>query len=306
MFDDLGGISTLKEWTTAHPRLRVDYFGAERRAGMEAEAIAQAKELQCSKLDLVTRVIIGKASREDPVSIYASLEGSGISTGPSLWDSPLRKGYFRTRVAVSLYLTDLRGERRIDFTRIADGPDTGDGGENTRSSVGFDHPTPDDSHEAFFDIDSGRAIESTPPLGFTSPRTITGDLGGFRVINSAPRHGARHEYVMCSSSGGSYENPRDLVQPHAQAGLFDFISGSELHTPPACATNRLPLISQCIWQADSARAMAETVYLNIDVTQSVTCVSTERARAGGHPDTETITLSYHVEEPVPLGLLLAS
>ncbi len=304
MFDDLSGTSIQKEWTTSHPRLFVDYFGAERLPRMDVEARAQGKELQRSQLDLVSRVIIGKPSPDEPVSIYVSLEGSEISGGSMLWDSPWRKGFFQTRIGVSLSLSDLRGERRTEFVRVADGPDPGEGSASTLSAVGFDYAKTPTANEAFFDIDSGRAIETSPPLGFSSARAIPADLRGFRVLNSRPRHGARHEYIMSSSSGGSYDSPRDLVQPHEQAGLFDFISGSMLHTPPAGATGRLALPSQCVWQADHARAIRETIYLNIEITQRVTCVTTECARAGGHPDAETITVSYRVEDPIPLGLLL--
>jgi hypothetical protein len=302
MLDDLGFAMARREWTTAHPRMRMDLFSGPRLAQMEAEARAQRKPLQHSRLDLVTRVIIGKASLHEPVTLYASLEGSEISSGPMLHDTPCRKGYFQTKVSVGLYLTDSRGNRRCDFRRAADGPDAVDGTAATPSCVSFPFSKSLSLNDGFFGGRSGGG--ATGSLGLFSAICFARDLRGFRTVNHRPEHGARHEYILSTTSGGSYAEPRDMVGSSGQIGLFG--RGAGLHNPPRLATGSLPLVSHCVWKADHNSHIDETIYLNIDVTQTVTSVSTGGGATESQPQAETITLTYRIEEPVPLGALLTA
>ena len=209
--------------------------------------------LQTGHLQLLLSVVIGKPSGDDPVTIFASLDGSTISSGKMFADRNDERGFFQDRVTVRMSVS------RPDLIAAGDGPSTQNGTAHTSSSttlsfntsagLGFFGPTP-----------TGNVSVGA---GYSLSNSFSRDLTDFRVENHTLNNVAVHDYIMAACSGSAYTGPSDLIP----SDVSQFVSGVVLRNPPPLATANLPLISQASWQANHNDDINAKAKLHIEIEQ---------------------------------------
>ena len=244
-----------------------------------------------SVFDLNLDVKIGKASTEDPITIWASLEESSITSGGLLQDRNDRRGWFQDRVEVTMQL-----EKHPELHRIADGPKTQNGTAHTSSSVSFSFG--ESANGGFFGGDpmGGVAVN----VGVSSSHSFSRDLTEFKVVNNSDIHTIRHEYRMSASSGGAYEHPTDIVPSADDIGFTDSFRGIHLYSPPDLAVNNMPLLSQAVWQANHNNPVDESIMLTIQLKQHLVMADGENDFATVHSHASLRTITYNWHEKIPL------
>ncbi len=256
---------------------------------------------QPSKVDLVLDVRIGKASLTEPVTVFASLESSNVSSGTMMINTDSQKGWYQDSVLVEMWLENTNGDARADLMRIADGPDTVNGSGSVTSSVSISFSG--GANVGFFGgTPTGGASAS---IGISDTNSFSRNLTDFRTINTSDQFRATHEYKMSQSSGGAYDKATDLVPNGENIGFAGAFQAIRLFTPPDLAINNLPLLSQCAWQANHTRDIKDSIMLKIRVTQHSAMVdgTNKFFTIASHASAQTNVYTH--TEPVPLGTLAA-
>ena len=252
---------------------------------------------QPTRVDLVLHVIIAKASASEPVTIFASLENSTVSSGKMLVDKPDQKGWFQDNVKVEMWLEEANGQPRTDLFRMSDGPATYNGTGATSSSVSFSFSG--GVNAGFFGGTPTGGASAT--VGVSDSHGFSSNLMDFRVVNNSDQYKAEHSYLMSKSADGpAYNTPTDLVPDGGSIGFIQAFQAIKLYTPPDLATANLPLLSQCVWQANHPKDIHDTVMLKIRVTQHLTMVdgTNNGFTISSHASNQSV--AYGHQEPVPL------
>jgi len=95
---------------------------------------------QVAEMGIVYTTIIAKASEDDPVCIFGSLEGTSIQPGAMAYDRHDKRGYYQDLITVTMWLSpskDKSAPASPVFARVADGPQTFRFRFPPRSAVAF-------------------------------------------------------------------------------------------------------------------------------------------------------------------------
>lgn len=102
------------EWSTVVPEMRREVLPAQLAAVARntpagpartaLDAMLRTMPKQESRLDLVCKVIVAKASATDKTTIWCSIEDSAISAGKMLFDSKDHRGLYQEQVDVTMRL----------------------------------------------------------------------------------------------------------------------------------------------------------------------------------------------------------
>ena len=254
------------------------------------------RELQKSKAHLVVHASMAKPSDSDPVTIWVSLEDSYVSSGPMFYRETYSRGFFQDHVTVRMRLD---GASAPQLLRVSDGPQTANGSGSTSSSVsvtfsaggnvGFFGPTP-----------TGGANIG---VAASDSKSFSRNLTDFRIINTSTDHMAVHEYRMSMSGGKVYDKPVDLWPTLGVMDVYGAALGNlpSFYEPPDLATSNLPLLSQCLWQANHTRDIKDTVSVSIEIVQRVVWVRMEGIMVV--PTVKPIV--HHCKQAFPLGNLVS-
>jgi len=298
-----------RDWITSVPQQSAD-LGAASLNAMPPFLLDLLKNtlpggklpvVQPTRIGLVVHVIMAKPSASEPVTIWASMENSAISSGKMMTDKPDQKGWFQDQVTVEMWLEDLNGQKRTDLLRISDGPNTVNGTGSTSSSVSFSFSS--SVNAGFFGpVPTGGASVGT---SVSESHSFSTNLEDFRVVNNSDQYTAVHHYLMSKSANGpAYNKPTDLAPNGNDIGFTQAFQGIQLYTPPDLATANLPLASQCVWQANHHNMIKVGVNLKIRVTQHVVMVdgTNNFFSVASHSSAQTAT--YGHAEPIPLMMLV--
>ncbi|MFO7682963.1 MAG: hypothetical protein R6X34_23240 [Chloroflexota bacterium] len=254
------------------------------------------------KLSLVLSVRIGKAAEDEPVIVWASLEGSKIGSGKLYYNSDVEKGYFQDSVSVKMFIHDSRDRVYKDLMRIDDSPDTDNMGGSVTSSVTISFN--DGGNVGFFGgMATGGASGS---FGVSSTNSFTESLKDFEVRNDSDSFVVNHQYYMAKSSGGIYRKAADLVPDPNHMEFFDHFKEVTLYDPPPLATSNLPLMSQAYWQATHTRPIKDHLKIKVLVVQNLSYAWGHRDFAVIKNKTKGETNSYWYDEPLGLHRLVDS
>jgi hypothetical protein len=168
--------------------------------------------------------------------ISVSLAGSNVaaSTSGNLGiDRDDKRGFFTESAVVSMALSGSR------FAIEQDSPSTTMGQEATTSTTSIG-----------VNVSAG-TFGDTPTTnvggGVTIGSSFSRNLTDFRVVNNSDDHRLLHRYLLAASSGGSYDEPKDLLDMSV-GGQF---TGACLFKLPPISVSNLPLASQAIFIADA-------------------------------------------------------
>ena len=292
---DLGNYQR-KSWRKVVPEMTCQYFPD---LVVKTLSTAFGHEIQHSSLDLVLQVIMAKASPSDPLTVYASLENTEISSGAMIWDKTDQKGYFQDKVDIQMWLQDSGGV--IPFMRrLATSPDNVNGSSSTSSTI--DNNFSMSGNVGFF---GGTPTGGVNMGGGTSDsHTFSRNLSDFRVEVDVHDKVVQQSYIMSASSGGPYKNPWDLIpDPNNQMAFADHFSGIKLYDPPVLATKSLPLMTQAVWQSDDSKEVDAPAgwTLHIEITQRLTHIEGTNEFFDVRPTTYPyLVITYKYDEHVPI------
>lgn len=298
-----------RDWITSVPQQSAD-LGAASFNAMPAFLLDPFKKtfpggklpvIQPTQVGLIVHVIMAKPSATEPVTIWASLENSAISSGKMMVDKPDQKGWFQDEVTIEMWLEDLNGQKRTDLLRISDGPNTVNGTGSTSSSVSFSFTG--SANAGFFGpVPTGGASVGT---SVSESHSFSANLEDFRVVNNSDQYTAIHHYLMSkAASGAPYNKPTDLVPSGSDIGFTQAFGGIQLYSPPDLAIANLPLASQCVWQANHPNEIKVGVNLKIRVTQHAVMVDGTNKFFSVSAHSSAQTMTYGHAEPIPLMMLV--
>lgn len=188
--------------------------------------------------------------------ISVSLAGSNVAaaTSGSLGtDRDDKRGYFTESAVVTV---SLSGDR---FAIEQDSPSTTMGQEATSSTTSIG-----------VNVSAG-TFGDTPTAnvggGVTIGSSFSRNLTDFRVVNNSDDSRLSHRYVLAASSGGKYDEPKDLLDLSV-GGQF---TGACLFKLPPIAVSNLPLASQVIFigDADAGVDAGEEQTLSISIQHNL-------------------------------------
>jgi hypothetical protein len=307
------------QWSTTVPEMRRDVLPANLMAmrlhtpqGMTKEAVETViKTLpkQASRLDLVCKFIVAKASATDKTSIWCSIEDTAISVGKMLYNTKDHRGLFQDRVDVTLSLVNKTGQPVQDFRRASDGPETVNGSGATSSTVSFSFSM--SGTGGFFGPKTGTGGGGVSG-SFSESHTFSRSLNDFKVVNGSDDHVIRHSYQMSMSKGADYSGPADLLPKFKNTGFLDGIdavfTGFTLYEPPDLAVNDMRLISQCVWQAKDERTYTDDLYVLIEVAHHLVEVYFDPGSplvGQGQMHAPQTTVHHRYAEKIAMGTIFA-
>lgn len=292
---DLGSYQR-KTWRRAVPEMTCEYFPSMVLPAMKA---ALGQNLQHSTLDLVLYVIMAKASPSDPLTIFASLENTEISSGPMIWDTDDEKGYYQDKIDVTIWLQDSGGVIPY-MRRIASAPDNVNGDASTSSTI--DNNFSVGGNIGFFGGTPTGGVNAG--AGTSDSNTFQKNLKDFRVEVDVHDKVVKQSYLMSASSGGPYKQVYDLVpDPNTQMSFGAHFSPIKLFDPPLCAVKSLPLLTQVVWQADDSTEYDAPAgwELHIEISQHLSHIEGTNQFFNVHTTPHpSINVKYAYVEPLPI------
>lgn len=244
---------------------------------------------QQAEIEVVYSYIVAKASDDDPVCVFATLEGSIVKPGTMAFDQLDKRGYYQDSITVALWLSassDVNtGGPAQDFLRVQDGPGTvnGTGSSSTSLSVSISANV------------SGGFFGGVPTanvgggVGQTETHSYSHSLQDFQVTNDSDFHLIKHTYAMAQSAQGvPYSTPTDLWPEYNHENLVDDFKGTHLNDPPPMAKSNLNLHSMAFWKATHTRDLASPMFLHMDICQNLSYMEgTNYPLRGSIPTTDT-------------------
>jgi hypothetical protein len=301
-------LSTLrKEWTSTPPQELRDIYSFEQIAAAfklarvnftqaQFAAAEAAGKIQQGKLNLVVNVIMVNPD-EDLITIGASINQSSVSCGKMTTDTDTVRGVYQDKIHVEMWL-EKDSQPCTQFSRITDGPQTVECSGSTSSSVSVSLG----ANVGFFgDTPTGGAN-----VGISDTRSFSQNLQDFKVVNTSDNRKVVHDYLMSKSSGGAHNKATDLWPNGDQIGLMDLIQGVKMYYPPDLATSNLPLISQCIWQADPGFKLSanDVLFLRLEIRQFMPMVTGQLKGVYSQASAVLHQVIYQWAERIPLGTLV--
>jgi hypothetical protein len=202
----------------------------------------------------------------DPMTVWASLEGSQVHPGKLLDNADDAVGYFQQQIDVTMTLGTDNNHSVPYFQRLSDGPPTFSGTGSVTSSVSVSFSA-NLSVGFFGDVPTGGVGGGA---SHTDTHSFSETLQDFETKNDSDDQTARHTYFLAKSNGNPYSKPEDLVP---QLSFLDRFKPIKLYRPPPLATDNFPLLSQIIWQASDLTHVFRPHKLFIEIKQSVAWVT---------------------------------
>ncbi|MBV9860661.1 MAG: hypothetical protein JO267_00780 [Alphaproteobacteria bacterium] len=248
---------------------------------------------QTPQLSLVVSMIFAQVDVGEPVTVWASLEGSQVNPGQVLDNADDAVGYFQQKIDVMMTLGTDNNHSVDYFGRLSDGPPTFAGTGAVTSSVSLSISA--SLNAGFFGDQPTGGVGAGAT--WTDSHSFSATLADFEVHNHSDSKAARHSYVMSESTGGKYLKPEDLIP---DLGFTDRFKPIKLYRPPPLATDNFPLMSQIIWQARDLTYVFRPHKLFITVKQSVAWVTATNNFFEVDPGSLTAAAEWTQSVDIPL------
>lgn len=261
---------------------------------------------QVAEMGIVYSYIIAKASDDDPVCVFATLEGSVIQPGAMAYDQEDIRGFFQDEIDVKMWIgPDAKTKTASpDFRRVHDQPGSVNGTGSSSSSL---------SVSISANV-SGGFFGGTPTanvggsIGQTETHSYSHSLQDFEVKNTSHSHQIHHVYAMMQSEQGvPYTTPTDLWPEYNHENLVDDFCGTQLNDPPALAKSNLSLHSMAFWKAAHTNDFTSPLYLHFEIAQRLQYMEgTNYPLRGSIPTTKYAINNFDQAIALPLDRLPAT
>ena len=278
---------------------------------------------QVSKVALKTKFILGKASPQDKITLWVSLENSTINPGALVHDKKAHKGYFQDHIDldISVCREDSSGDLVLPISEmdlLTNAPHNANLGGSVSGSVSF-NVSASASVGFFGDTPTG---DVGIGIGMAQSHGESVEIHDFLTVNnsgraSTPDGVVRQSFSMgqtgvsdLGSSHGSaaYTKPRDLIHNWGNDLLVERLDPPRVYTPPVMATNDFNFYTQAVWQAVDDKMIAEDAFMYFKITQRCVDVKAKREGIDRHlvPTVDKQFVTYEFWEPIPFALLNSS